>query len=467
MLFPVNASNSAVATIEPELPSEPLRALRRGLTRSHGFALFVAVVQSPAQRNELITLLQEGLPGRTLQTVTIRADSVDILDEIQRQLCEKVSGPVMVTGLEDALSSDTQSHPILHSLNLRRPEWPQRIMQPVVFWVSGYLLNVLARFTPDFLDWRSDTLHFPELEQSQLDALHSATWDGGMDTRMPANTRKERIHELRSRIAANEHNPDRAIRSVVAGWLNELGLHQQLLGETREAIGCFEKCLAISKEIGNRRGEGTAHGNLGNNYLDLGDTKKSTDFYEQALVISRETGDQGLEGHSLGNLGIVYTHSGNLPKAIETLNQALLVAREVGDRRGESAHIGNLGIAYKESGELSKAIKLYEEQLSICRQLGDRLGESNALGNLGVAYRLLGEARKAIDFYNLALIIDREIGDRRGEAASLINSALALNQLGDRAEAIALAEEALRIYKTVEDPNAAKARSLLAKWRSK
>ena len=43
------------------------------------------------------------IPTVKLQTVTIRADSTDILDEVQNQLGDKISGPVMVVGLEASL----------------------------------------------------------------------------------------------------------------------------------------------------------------------------------------------------------------------------------------------------------------------------------------------------------------------------------------------------------------------------
>jgi hypothetical protein len=119
-------------SIEPGLAVEPLRALRRGLARADGFALYIAVVKTPAQRNQLIMLLGEAMPKVTPQIVTIGKESTDVLDEIHKQLGGNISGPVMVIGLEDVLSSDTQSHPILNSLNLRRPDWPQLVSKPVV-----------------------------------------------------------------------------------------------------------------------------------------------------------------------------------------------------------------------------------------------------------------------------------------------------------------------------------------------
>ena len=42
----------------------------------------------------------------------------------------------------------------------------------------------------------------------------------------------------------------------------------------------------------------------GTAYSDLGEPRKAIEYYEQALKISREIGDRRGEGTDLGNLGI-------------------------------------------------------------------------------------------------------------------------------------------------------------------
>ncbi len=51
------------------------------------------------------------------------------------------------------------------------------------------------------------------------------------------------------------------------------------LGDARRAIGYYEQALAIRREIGDRRGEGTDLGNLGNAYLQLGDARRAIGYY--------------------------------------------------------------------------------------------------------------------------------------------------------------------------------------------
>jgi len=66
------------------------------------------------------------------------------------------------------------------------------------------------------------------------------------------------------------------------------------------------QALVINRETGNRRGEGTLLGNLGNRYADLGQTARAIDYYGQALVICRELGARSGEAINLCNLGNRY-----------------------------------------------------------------------------------------------------------------------------------------------------------------
>ncbi|MGD9216231.1 MAG: tetratricopeptide repeat protein, partial [Desulfobacteraceae bacterium] len=51
--------------------------------------------------------------------------------------------------------------------------------------------------------------------------------------------------------------------------------------------------------------------------------------YNQALAISREIGDRLGEGSALGNLGIAYDSLGQYDKAIEHYNQSLLIFEKI------------------------------------------------------------------------------------------------------------------------------------------
>ncbi len=200
------------------------------------------------------------------------------------------------------------------------------------------------------------------------------------------------------------------MRSFVFG---DLGLTYMQLGYVRRAIEYYDQALKISREIGDRRGEGADLGNLGLAYSDLGEPRKAIEYSEQALKISREIGDRRGEGADLGSLGNAYSDLGEPRKAIEHYEQTLKILREIGDRRGEGANLGNLGLAYSDLGEPRKAIEYSEQALKISREIGDRRGEGTHLGNLGNAYSHLGEPKKAIEFLKQSLAIGKAIEDPR------------------------------------------------------
>ena len=225
----------------------------------------------------------------------------------------------------------------------------------------------------------------------------------------------------------------------------------------------------IAREIGDRRGEGAALGNLGSAYDSLGEHRRAAEYHEQHLAITQEVGDRKGEGKALGNLGLAYDGLGEYRHAIALQEKSLAVKREVGDRRGEGNALGNLGIAYQSLGEYRRAIEYHEQALQIDREIGDREGRRRCAGQPGQRVRLprrvpprhripraaladrraksatggakakrwatwaslsgpLGEYRRAIEHYELQLGMTREIGYRSGEGNALFNMSLATGQ---------------------------------------
>ena len=74
-----------------------------------------------------------------------------------------------------------------------------------------------------------------------------------------------------------------------------------------KAIEYHERDLKISKEVGDRAGEGRAYCNLGNVYDSLGDFQKAIEYHERDLKISKEVGDRAGEGRAYCN-PVSYTH---------------------------------------------------------------------------------------------------------------------------------------------------------------
>jgi tetratricopeptide (TPR) repeat protein len=78
-------------------------------------------------------------------------------------------------------------------------------------------------------------------------------------------------------------------------------------------------------------------GNLGLAYSDLGEPRKAIEFYDQALQISREIGDRRGEGNHLGNLGLAYYKLGQRDKAIGYTKSALEIFEQIESPYAEQA----------------------------------------------------------------------------------------------------------------------------------
>jgi tetratricopeptide (TPR) repeat protein len=74
---------------------------------------------------------------------------------------------------------------------------------------------------------------------------------------------------------------------------------------------------------------------FGNAWHQLGEARKSIEYYEQALAIAREIGDRRDEGSALSNLGNAWLQLGDQAKAIELMEASLRIFEEI-----ESSHAG-------------------------------------------------------------------------------------------------------------------------------
>ena len=60
------------------------------------------------------------------------------------------------------------------------------------------------------------------------------------------------------------------------------------LGKKEKAVGIYEQGLAVSRDIGHRKGEGSHLGNMGIGYCILGQVEKAISYLKQSLSIFEE-----------------------------------------------------------------------------------------------------------------------------------------------------------------------------------
>jgi len=277
-------------------------------------------------------------------------------------------------------------------------------------------------------------------------------------------------------IELGQHNIETEQRAGTIGFFES---NQPYYSDPyHRAIELLELALDATREVGNRRSEGSALGELGNAYFLLGQYDLAIKNHEESLAIKTEIKDERSVGNTLGNLGVAYSALGKTNKAIEFYEKHLKIARKVGDRRGEVNALFNISQAQDKLGNHIQAITCAKTIFNIIEQakspliteirvtkLRDQLawwqlrvknevpkhGEATRLVKMGTSYNQQGECEQAINYFEQALTISREIGDRILEGDILNEMGIAHKNLGEPNRAIEFYQQQLVITREIYD----------------
>ena len=152
--------------------------------------------------------------------------------------------------------------------------------------------------------------------------------------------------------------------------LGSLGFSWHALGDYDTALDYMKQSLAILREIGDKKGEGTTLNNLSQIYQARGDYDTALDYLKQALAILREIGDKKGEGTTLNNLSQIYDARGDYDTALDYLKQALAICREIGDKAGLCATLFNIGNLHAQKEEMQEAMAAWVQVYLMAREIG-------------------------------------------------------------------------------------------------
>ena len=365
--------------------TDALRTLARGVTRARAFALFFAVCNKPWERDQLIAMLAKALPGTSMHRVELTAQTTDVLAEICLQ-APQPQGPVLVVGLEQAVPSDTPHHEVLAALNLQRPQWPARLPYPVIFWVPQYVLGFLEREAPDFFDWRSDTISFPDLAKEEVDHLRRFVWNPAVDGSLNVEARQARTQELRARLEQSPPSDDPVARSAQAGWLRELGTLLAFSGDWEQALAKLQEALAIYEALGDKRSRAVTLGDIANILSAKGEVDAALQLHQERLGIFEALGDKLSRAVTLGDIARIRADKGEVDAALQLHQEELAIYEASGDKRSRAQTLADMAHISLQKGDAEKAIKLQDEALLVAEELGDLDGVASTLWSIAQIY---------------------------------------------------------------------------------
>jgi tetratricopeptide (TPR) repeat protein len=199
-------------------------------------------------------------------------------------------------------------------------------------------------------------------------------------------------------------------RQGEAWVLNNLGLALGITGDS-EGIGCIEQALAISREVGDRRGESRAANNLADAYTRLGRSQEAIDLMRRGLELSRATGHRYGEGIALVNIGDALLDIDRAEEALDYLQQARRTFAEIEAVDGAGYVLVSLGRCYLLLGRDTDAQDHLGQGLTSHQISGNRQQQAVALRLLGRAQARNGLAAEARESWTRAAGIFDDLGD--------------------------------------------------------
>jgi tetratricopeptide (TPR) repeat protein len=240
-----------------------------------------------------------------------------------------------------------------------------------------------------------------------------------------------------------------------AHMINDLGIVLGIARRHREAIDHFQRAMTLLVEQGDRRGEANALSNLGGAYLgmprlneatnsprrdvgaagelsdDATDPTKAIECYERSLAIRREIGDRQGEGESINGLGNANRSLRRFDAAVACYEKALSLCKETGDEHGRGIILSNIGVVYADQQQFARATDYYRRALGIYQRLGHRSSIAMILSNLGTVHVSRRQWPIAVAYYRQSLAVFVAVHDHLGEAQTRVRIAETVERYGD------------------------------------
>jgi non-specific serine/threonine protein kinase len=221
------------------------------------------------------------------------------------------------------------------------------------------------------------------------------------------------LEETLRREGAAERTQERA------SALNGAGVLAHAQGDKAASRAFYEESLAISQELGDKRGITMLLSNLGLLANEQGDNATARALFEESLAISRALDDKPGLNAVLNNLGVVAYDQGDYPTARAFHEESLSIKRELGDTWGIALSLQNLGNIALQESDYERARALFEEGWAIQRELGNKRGISMSLGNMALVAYYQQDYGRTRTLYTESLAISQELGDRSSCATTL------------------------------------------------
>ena len=190
-----------------------------------------------------------------------------------------------------------------------------------------------------------------------------------------------------------------AARALEALFLNALSVIADMQADRIASLEMDQQDLLINRELGNRRNEAIALGNLGHGWLRLGEAAQARQMLEDSLRLARAISDHATQPATLTNLSLLALRHGDDALALAHAQAALDIATEVQSPDFEVIALCALGNAELALGRYPAAQAAFGRARSLALRI-DSAAQKDAsagLGRVALAQDDVAGAMRAIE----------------------------------------------------------------------
>ena len=280
-------------------------------------------------------------------------EATDLLATLKQECRQTENAAIVVTGIEGSLNGN-----FFASLNVQRDLISQQIECPILFWVSGFALNLLARDAPDFYDFRQTVFNFssPSTHESvgrgDRSAQRSVPFESSRES---SRDRTDDLLRQLEKYQKDEASLGARERLAYAELLEEIGRSYRNQRHRTEAIPYLQKALSIYTAVEERSRQAAVRYALGDIYYYSDNETRAAENFNAALGLHREIGDRLGEANALQRLGDVKALQNKYAEAEELLLKAMGIFAAIDDSYSQGTTLLSLANLYRVSGSKQKA----------------------------------------------------------------------------------------------------------------
>ncbi len=163
-------------------------------------------------------------------------------------------------------------------------------------------------------------------------------------------------------------------KHLQANLLNNLGIIENITGNSLKSIGLYSRCIPIYKELGDNFGLAHIYNNIGMTYAEEKSWQKANEFYGKSLRLSDTEGFTHLKSITFLNRAIAFLNMGDIEEAREYNFKALRLVEKLKDHLGMAEYYKIQGMIEREVGNYPTAKNHFDLAYHYFRNYKNKLG---------------------------------------------------------------------------------------------